>query len=129
MRPPDRLSPDESVKRKKAETNNTISHLIKTALGEEKAGLVVLNGSLVNVYTGQIQEHCSVAITGTKIASVGDDLRHLIGNDTHVIDARGQYIAPGFIDPHTIWTASSSALNTPAMPFLMEIPRPSPSRP
>jgi len=78
-----------------------ISSLIRTALGKEKADLVVLNGSLVNVYTGEIQEHCSVGITGTRIASVGEDLRHLVGDNTHVIDAQGQYITPGFIDPHT----------------------------
>jgi adenine deaminase len=89
------------VKRKKTDTYNTIRDLIKTALGEEKADLVVLNGSLVNVYSGEIQEHCSVGIKGTKIAAVGGDLSHLIGEGTRVIDAGGRYITPGFIDPHT----------------------------
>jgi adenine deaminase len=101
MRPPDKLSSEDSVKRKKAETHNTISHLIRTALGEEKADLVVLDGDLVNVYTGKIQKQCSVGIKGTRIVSVGEDLSSLIGNSTHVIDAQGQYITPGFIDPHT----------------------------
>jgi adenine deaminase len=88
------------VKRKK-QTNHAISHLIKTALGKEKADLVVLDGALVNVYTGKIQEHCSVGIKGTRIVSVGEDLSALVGDSTHVIDAQGLYITPGFIDPHT----------------------------
>lgn len=78
-----------------------IRHLIKTALGEEKADLVILNGALVNVYTGEIQENYSVGVKGAKIVSVGDDLRRLIGDGTHVINAQGMYITPGFIDPHT----------------------------
>jgi adenine deaminase len=98
MHPPDRLYPEAPVKK---QTNHAISHLIKTAMGAEKADLVVVNGSLVNVYTGEIEESCSVGIKGTKIAAVGEDLSHLIGESTHVIDAGGQYITPGFIDPHT----------------------------
>ena len=101
MRPPDRLSPEVLVAKKEGASNHTTNDLIKTALGEEKADLVVLNGSLVNVYTGEIEEPCSVGIKGTTIAAVGEDLSHLIGDDTHVIDAKGQYITPGFIDPHT----------------------------
>jgi adenine deaminase len=78
-----------------------ISSLVRTALGAEKADLVLLDGALVNVYTGEIQEHCSVGIKGARIVSVGEDLRSLIGESTHVIDAQGRYITPGFIDPHT----------------------------
>jgi adenine deaminase len=77
-----------------------IGRLMRTALGEEKVDMVILDGALVNVYTGEIQEPCSVGVKGTKICSVGNDLRHLIGDGTHVINARGMYITPGFIDPH-----------------------------
>jgi adenine deaminase len=98
MRPPERLFPEEPVQKK---SNHTIRNLIKTALGDGKADLVVLNGSLVNVYSGEIQEPCSVGITGARIAAVGEDLSYLIGEGTRVIDAKGQYVTPGFIDPHT----------------------------
>ena len=89
------------MRRKKTDSDHTINDLVKTALGEEKADLVVLNGSLVNVYTGEIQERYSVGIKGRWIVSVGEDLDHLIGDDTRVIDAGGEYITPGFVDPHT----------------------------
>jgi adenine deaminase len=91
--------PEPNVKNKDRETRE-IRSLIKTALGEEEADLVILDGTLVNVYTGEIQESCSVGVKGTKIVSVGGDLRRLIGKSTRIIDAGGMYITPGFIDPH-----------------------------
>ena len=89
------------MKREKENMGQEIQRLIKTALGEEKADLVLRDGALVNVYTGEIQQNCSVAIKGTRICSVGEDLSRLIGDNTRVIDARGKHITPGFIDPHT----------------------------
>jgi len=93
------------VKGKKIQVNGKaapeISRRIRIALGEEKADLVILNGALVNVYTGEIQRNCSVAVAGQRICAVGEDLSRLIGADTLVIDTRGTYITPGFIDPHT----------------------------
>ena len=79
----------------------TIGRMVKTALGEGKADLMVLNGYLLNVYTGEIQNNYSVGTKGHKIVYVGEDPGYLIGDMTHVIDASGMYIAPGFIDPHT----------------------------
>ncbi len=78
-----------------------IQSLINVALGKEKADLVVHNGSLVNVYTGEIQPDYSIAIKGDRIAHVGKDVNHTIGPDTRSIDATGKTIIPGFIDSHT----------------------------
>ena len=78
-----------------------IQSLISVALGKEKADLVVSNGSLVNVYTGEIQPNYCVAIKGDRIAYVGKDVNHTIGPDTRVIDAAGKTIIPGLIDAHT----------------------------
>ena len=93
------------MKGKKIQTSGKaateIGRRIRIALGEEKADLVILNGALVNVYTGEIQRNCSVAVAGQRICAVGEDLSRLIGADTLVIDTRGTYITPGFIDPHT----------------------------
>ena len=83
------------------ENPKNIKTWVKTALGQEKAGLVLLNGALVNVYTGEMQQNCSVGVKGNRIVYVGQDPRYLIGDSTHVIDAGGMYITPGFIDPHT----------------------------
>lgn len=74
--------------------------LANVAMGAEKAQLVIRNAKLVNVCTAEIQEGVDVAVSEGRIALVGD-AAHCIGEKTYVIDAAGQYIAPGFIDAHT----------------------------
>ena len=74
--------------------------LANVATGVEKAQLVIRNAKLVNVCTAEIQEGLDVAVSEGRIALVGDGA-HCIGEKTNVIDASGQYIAPGFIDAHT----------------------------
>jgi adenine deaminase len=78
-----------------------LNSLIKVAMGEEKADLALQNGSLVNVYTGEILEEHSVAVKGERIAWVGKDARNVTGPETNVIDCTGKFITPGFIDGHT----------------------------
>ena len=73
--------------------------LAKVAMGVEKADLVICNARLVNVCTAEIQEGIDVAISEGRIALVGD-AKHCIGENTKVIDANCQYIAPGFMDGH-----------------------------
>lgn len=73
--------------------------LAATAEGRIPAETVIRDARLVNVCTGEIQEHTDVAIAQGRIALVGDG-SHCIGPDTRVIEAEGQYIAPGFMDGH-----------------------------
>ena len=73
--------------------------MANVAMGVEKADMVIKNARLVNVCTAEIQEGIDVAIAEGRIALVGD-ASHCIGEDTKVIDAAGQYIAPGFMDAH-----------------------------
>ena len=74
-------------------------HAINTALGFEKADLVIKNVNLVNVITEEIEENIDIAIKGRLIARIGkcDDL---IGLNTQVIDGKDMYILPGFVDAH-----------------------------
>lgn len=73
--------------------------MANVAMGVEKAELVIRNAKLVNVCTAEIQDGIDVAIAQGRIALVGD-ATHCIGENTKVIDAAGQYIAPGFMDAH-----------------------------
>ncbi len=73
--------------------------LVRVAMGDVPADLVIKNAKLVNVCTAEIQEGMDVAIAEGRIALVGD-ASHCIGENTKVIDATGQYIAPGFMDSH-----------------------------
>jgi adenine deaminase len=75
--------------------------LLETALGNEPADLVIRDGILMDVYTGRVVPHCSVAVAERWIAYVGPDADYAIGERTRVIEADGRAISPGFIDPHT----------------------------
>ena len=75
--------------------------LINVTLGKEEADLAVTNGTVLNVYTGELLQNHSVAIKGEWIAYVGDDPGETIGTRTSIIDAKGKTIIPGLIDGHT----------------------------
>ncbi len=72
-----------------------------TAMGQEPADIVITNGSVVNVYTKELMNPCSVIICGQRIAWVGPVGDHAIGPETEVIDAKGKIVIPGLIDGHT----------------------------
>jgi adenine deaminase len=79
---------------------DSIPQLVATARGDISATLVISNGTLVNVCSGEILPGMSIAIQGSRIAYVGKDIRHLIGEHTQIIDAQGKYMAPGLLDGH-----------------------------
>lgn len=74
--------------------------LVATALGKEKASLVIKNGLLVNVNSGELLEGWDVAVKGDRVAYIGPSADHTIGPETEVIDASGKYVVPGFLDAH-----------------------------
>ncbi len=78
-----------------------IQGLLDVALGKGEADLVVSNGDLVNVYTGEIQPKHTIAVKHNRIAYVGKDPTHAVGPATKVIDATGKTIMPGLVDAHT----------------------------
>lgn len=76
-------------------------NLADVALGKTEADLAIINGSVVNVYTGEVLENNVVLIKGDKIAYAGKHANGSIGPHTRVIDACGKVLVPGFIDGHT----------------------------
>src|SRR5919202_1033825 len=74
--------------------------LAATARGGLPATLVVVGGTLVSVTSGEILPNMSVAVRGSRVAYVGRDASHTIGDETRIIEAGGRYIAPGFLDGH-----------------------------
>ena len=74
--------------------------LVEAALGYVKADLVIRNGVLINVYTGELLEGYNIAIKYGRIVHIGKKVKHLIGHYTKVIDVKGRYISPGFLDGH-----------------------------
>ncbi len=80
--------------------SNRTRDLVDTAMGREKADLVIRNGQWVCVQSGEIIPGTDIAVLGERIAYVGEDASHTIGDDTKVVDAEGNYLVPGLLDAH-----------------------------
>src|SRR2546428_3173190 len=68
-----------------------------------KADLVVTGGLVWTGLSSGNPQPGAVAVRGGKILQVGDSVAvaPLIGSRTHVVDARGGLVMPGFADGHT----------------------------
>ncbi|WP_367881351.1 amidohydrolase family protein [Latilactobacillus sakei] len=72
----------------------TLKQLIDQAAGRQAADMVIKNAKVVDVYNGRIIEG-TLAIGNGRFLGISDDYLA-----PKVIDARGQYVVPGLIDPH-----------------------------
>lgn len=75
-------------------------NLVEVAMGRAKADLVIQNGRWVCVQSGEIIPATEVAILKDRIAFVGKDASHTIGEQTRIINAEGKYLVPGLLDAH-----------------------------
>lgn len=70
-----------------------LAQIIKIARGDEPADLLLRNGKVINVFTGEIIE-TDIAIVESRIVGLGAYTAR------ETIDLRGRYVAPGLIDSH-----------------------------
>jgi len=73
--------------------------LMEVALGRREPDLCLLNGRLVNVYSGEILDGQQILVWGKHIAYAGPPARE-VGSETEVIDVEGSFLVPGFVDAH-----------------------------
>ncbi|MBN2541335.1 adenine deaminase [bacterium] len=78
--------------------------LIKVARGEKDADILIKNAKIVNTFSGEIYAG-DVALSGGYIAGVGSY------DANEVIDIKGRYLSPGFIDAHVHIESSMVAPN------------------
>lgn len=74
--------------------------LVNVSMGREFADLVIQGGRWVCVQSGEVIPNTDIAIKGERIAFVGSDASHTIGDETNIIDAAGLYLVPGLLDGH-----------------------------
>ncbi len=79
-------------------TVENLKLLVRAGKGEIPADMVVKNGKLINVMTGEIYP-ADLAVYKDTIVAMGD-VEDYIGPDTEIIDAKGKYLSPGLIDGH-----------------------------
>lgn len=73
---------------------------VGTAMGREPADLIIRNGRLVNVNTGRIQDEVDVVVKEGFICLVGNAWHVKTNANTKIVDAKGRFLVPGFIDTH-----------------------------
>jgi adenine deaminase len=73
--------------------------LMRVALAQEPADVVIGDGGLLNTLTGELLPGWGIAIAGDRIAAVGDVDRY-VGNRTTRVSAKGMTLVPGFVDSH-----------------------------
>ncbi|MFQ5851271.1 MAG: adenine deaminase C-terminal domain-containing protein [Candidatus Binatia bacterium] len=78
-----------------------MERLIRGAMGEINADLVVTGGRIVNVYSGENLSGMEIAVLDGIVCYVGPSADHVRGERTEILDAEGLYVSPGFIDAHT----------------------------
>ncbi|MGO3728690.1 MAG: adenine deaminase [Enterococcus viikkiensis] len=71
-----------------------LKQLIDVASGREPADLVLKNAQVIDVYQGEVIQG-DVAVIHGVIAGVANEYQ-----GKEVVDLKGKYVAPGFIDPH-----------------------------
>jgi len=70
------------------------STLLAVARGDAPADLLLRNGRVVNVFTGELEE-ADVAVSGDRIAGLGTGYEA-----ASVVDLEGKFLLPGFLDAH-----------------------------
>lgn len=81
---------------------NDLQSFIRKARGTEKAEIVLKNGNIINVFTGEIIKG-DVAIENGIIVGIGE----YAGKNE--VDIKGKYLSPGFIDSHVHIESSMSS--------------------
>jgi adenine deaminase len=74
--------------------------LSAVAMGRKPADMVIRNGRWVCVQTGEILPGHSIAVYGDRIAFIGTNADHAIGERTVVIEADDRFMVPGLLDGH-----------------------------
>jgi adenine deaminase len=75
-------------------------NLIAVAMGRQPADLVIRGGRWVCVQSGEILPDTDIAVKDGRIAYIGPDAGHAIGEGTQVVEARGRFLVPGLLDGH-----------------------------
>jgi len=74
--------------------------LVDVAMGRKPADMVITNGRWVCVQSGEIIPETDIAVSNGRVAYVGPDASHAIGDSTEVIDAADRFLVPGLLDGH-----------------------------
>ncbi|MHA1407845.1 MAG: adenine deaminase [Candidatus Heimdallarchaeaceae archaeon] len=73
--------------------------IIKSAMAEKKADLILENCKIINVLTREVLEG-NIVLKGKRIVHIGENTSEFLGESTRIIDVENSYVCPGLIDSH-----------------------------
>ena len=82
------------------------------------SGLVLDGVAVVDTRTGQVKPDQAVAVDGGKIVKIGKAGSFKVGGTAKLVNARGKYVVPGFLDMH-IHAVDSARLHPTFFPLLI----------
>src|SRR5437660_59165 len=75
---------------------------------------IITNGTLINPGTGKVTENAAITIQGDHISAIGQaSATDIPKKGDRVIDARGKFILPGYIDTHVHFFQSGDIYTRP----------------
>lgn len=83
---------------------NNLSEIIQAARGDKESDLLLTNGKIINVFSGDVQNN-SIAVSSGHIVGFGDYPA------AKTIDLKEQFISPGFIDAHVHIESSMTCIS------------------
>src|SRR5436190_735334 len=83
------------------------------ALTAQAGKIALVNGTLINPDKSQIVQNTMIVIDGEKIAAAGDAKTVSVLKDARVIDCKGKFILPGYIDTHVHFFQSGDLFTRP----------------
>jgi NADPH:quinone reductase-like Zn-dependent oxidoreductase/imidazolonepropionase-like amidohydrolase len=75
--------------------------------------IVVIGGTLINPATDRIIANARILIDGNRIIDFGDDITTPVPTGARVIDAKGKFVLPGYIDTHVHFFQSGGLFTRP----------------
>jgi imidazolonepropionase-like amidohydrolase len=84
-----------------------------TAFATPSGATVILNGTAIDPGTGKIMPNAAITIEGGHITAIKENSTDTPKKDDVVIDARGKFILPGYIDTHVHFFQSGGLFTRP----------------
>src|ERR1044072_4146931 len=87
--------------------------LASTALAAPSGTTTIINGTAIDPGTGKIIPNAALIIEGDRIESIVENSAEIPKKGGSVIDARGKFILPGYIDTHVRFFQSGDIFTRP----------------
>src|SRR5213076_1036812 len=83
------------------------------ALAAHAEKLALINGTLINPGTERVLTTARILIDGDRITDFGDEITASVSKEARVIDCKGKFILPGYIDTHVHFFQSGDLFTRP----------------